>query len=117
MCGNVSNGGVQLVGGASELEGRVELCLDGMWGTICDTFWSNLDATVVCKQLSMGLADAVAIQGARFGQGSGPIHFNNFFCSGKERILSDCDHTGVTNESSCTHAQDASVRCSGTFSV
>lgn len=111
-CGDVSNGGVRLVGGASALEGRVELCLDGVWGTVCDNFWSNLDAIVVCNQLSLGKTDAVAIQGARFGAGTGPIHLNNFFCSGTESILTNCPHQG-TEDSSCSHLQDASVICSG----
>ena len=46
-----TNGNVRLVGGASSNEGRVEVCVNGMWGTVCNSGWDIKDATVVCKQL------------------------------------------------------------------
>ena len=29
----------------------MEVCLSGVWGTIYYAGWSNVDATVVCRQL------------------------------------------------------------------
>ena len=41
---------VRLVGGATRNEGRVEILFHGVWGTVCDDYWSLNDANV-CEQL------------------------------------------------------------------
>ena len=40
-----------LVDGPSQMEGRVQICLDGLWGTICDKSLTIQEARVICKQL------------------------------------------------------------------
>ena len=44
-------GSIRLVGGNSSLEGRIEVCSGGSWGTVCDDYWGSSDARVVCRQL------------------------------------------------------------------
>ena len=46
-----SDGEVRLIDGSNDLEGRVEVCVNKAWGTVCDNNWDALDGNVVCKQL------------------------------------------------------------------
>ena len=39
------------MGGSSSLEGRVEICQNNEYSTVCDDFWDELEAMVVCAQL------------------------------------------------------------------
>lgn len=46
------NGDVRIVDGNSNSDGRVEICLDGEWGTVCaDRHWDEEDARTTCRQL------------------------------------------------------------------
>jgi len=44
---------IRLTGGQSTNEGRVEICVDGVWGSVCDDHWDSSDARVVCRALGL----------------------------------------------------------------
>ena len=43
-------GAIRLQGGTAT-SGRVEICNNNVWGTVCDDLWGTQDAKVVCRQL------------------------------------------------------------------
>lgn len=127
--------------GTGPHSGRVEICFNGHWGTICDDRWGKDDATVICNQLnftdggerhrervfvsatfftfpSVLLSSvAVGLSGSFFGPGSGPIFLDNADCSPDNHSnIIECFATEeVVGEHNCDHTEDASVICSSTF--
>ncbi len=46
-----TNGNLRLANPLSENSGRIEICMNRAWGTICDSAWQAQDNAVACRQL------------------------------------------------------------------
>ena len=51
---NCTHGDMKLIGGSTEYEGTLQVCVNSIWGTVCDSSWSYSDAAVACFQLGYG---------------------------------------------------------------
>ena len=50
-------GDIRITGGIPQRTGRVEICYQGVWASICNSgHWNQIDATVVCRQLELPTA-------------------------------------------------------------
>lgn len=105
---------MRLAGAKRQYKGRVELYIEGRWGTVCDRGWGINEANVVCRQLGYTKATQ-AFKGGTFGPGNGTIWLTELGCTGNETSLLTCNnakaHLGNT---SCDHVQDAGVECDST---
>ena len=46
-------GDLRLVGGQNLLQGTVQICVGGVWGTVCGDGFGTPDAQVICRQLGL----------------------------------------------------------------
>uniref|UniRef100_A0A3P8VJ07 Neurotrypsin n=1 Tax=Cynoglossus semilaevis TaxID=244447 RepID=A0A3P8VJ07_CYNSE len=103
-------GSVRLQGGRSKLDGRVEVYLRGVWGSICSDDsddWGDKEAAVVCRQLGKGMSGhARTIAVSR--PGLAKIHWRSVNCQGDEQDLLLCSKT-TWNGGECSVA--AAVTC------
>ena len=56
ICKGCTHGDIRLQEGSTPLEGRVEICLNNVWSTVCRNSWDSTDARVVCRQLGFSTA-------------------------------------------------------------
>lgn len=105
-----TNGDVRLVDGTDLTNGRLEVCIGGLWGTVCDEDFESDDARIVCKQLGLSYEGAAAVYDGAFGFGDDHVALTALHCVGTENKLIDCVFkTGSAVD--CAHANDVGVIC------
>ncbi|XP_053387316.1 uncharacterized protein LOC128551050 [Mercenaria mercenaria] len=104
---NISD--IQLKNSYRPSEGRVEILVNGTWGTICDTDFASADATVICKMFGLEYSSFYT-KAKHYGRGSGPIYVDKLNCTGTESHINLCSYEISNN---CTHYDDVAVICTG----
>ncbi|XP_019850362.1 PREDICTED: uncharacterized protein LOC109581053 isoform X2 [Amphimedon queenslandica] len=107
-----TTGEIRLVNGDTPNQGRVEICINKVWGTVCDDSWNYNNARVVCRQLGYSTDGATYSSGLNgYGQGTGAIFLDEVQCSGNQCSLLDCPQN-LIGDHNCGHSEDVGVSCS-----
>lgn len=96
------DGTVRLAAG-NNVSGRLEVNINGIWGTVCDDSFGSADAEVACSQL--GLTGGLV---TRPTPGSGPILMDDVACTGTESTIQACSRSSGHN---CGHSEDVGIEC------
>ncbi|KAM9258642.1 scavenger receptor cysteine-rich type 1 protein M130-like [Morus bassanus] len=107
---------LRLVGGESRCDGRVEIFQGGTWGRVLDDQWDLEEASVVCRQLRCGEAEA-AYNPPKPQRGTGPVGLRGVRCAGHEARLTLCNTSLPENALAAGIAEDVGVTCGGSRQV
>ena len=110
-------------------DGRVEICIGKLWGSICDDNWDIRDAIVVCRQLGYNGSKAItipflacylflffpvsaALRSHRVVSTSSLFyHLDEVHCNGTEMNLAECVRNGVGQHDCSERYKEAGVIC------
>ncbi|KAK4805286.1 hypothetical protein QYF61_004851 [Mycteria americana] len=111
-----SSSSLRLVGGGSRCDGRVEILQHGTWGRVLDDQWDMQEASVVCRQLQCGEAEA-AYNPPKPERGTGPVGLRGVRCAGHEARLTLCNTSVPESALAAGIAEDVGVVCWGSRQV
>lgn len=106
---------VRLLGGKTTNEGRLQVRIDGRWGTVCDYRWTMINAALVCHQLGLVLnPDDWFVERSQIPNAgtTEDVILSNVECNEFDTDITKCKAETFDNfENSCTHAQDVGIKC------
>lgn len=94
--------------------GRVEVHMNGQWGTVCNAGFDTEDAEVVCRQMGFMNVQRV-MESSLFAVGSGPIWMTDVSCTGHESNFFDCYWSTPQDKTVCDHTNDAAIECGSNY--
>ncbi|XP_038215102.1 protein bark beetle isoform X2 [Zerene cesonia] len=106
---------IRLLGGRTQYEGRLQVRVEGKWGTVCNYKWNIINAALVCNQLGLALnpddwfLEPNEIPNAGITE---DIILSNVECTEFDNDIAKCKAETVDSfENSCTHENDVGIRC------
>ena len=115
--------------------GRLEVCFNDAWGTVCGTLFDHIDAAVACGQITgfqrsgmsvltfqtnilcslTNATGAQALPHSSYPVGSGPIFLSELECTASDLYLISCftEHNLSPGLVTCNHSMDVSIQCQG----
>ncbi|XP_052789604.1 deleted in malignant brain tumors 1 protein-like isoform X1 [Mya arenaria] len=118
VCSSTAAINIRLVGGTSQYSGRVEILINGKWGTVCGQFFSDKNAVVVCRMLKFPSAGARVIANhTSYPTPPAQIWLDAVRCAGSEQSIADCSHRMPWGSHNCNHDDDVGVVCSSTAAI
>lgn len=107
-------GDIRLVAGPHGMEGRLQLYHDGLWGEVCDDYWTTspylkYNPDTACQQ--MGYKRGTTLPYNTYPAPSDTFLVDDIRCAGTEKRIDTCPHTswGVEN---CWADEAVGLSCS-----
>ena len=109
------DGDLRLVGGRDHSEGKIEVYYRGIWAGICDDYFDQYDANVICRQLGyIAVVEYYCCSKYNdshiMGINQTLFWLDHLECTGSEKNIMQCRHAGWGNHDCASH-ESAGIQC------